>query len=116
MRKPFLLLGVALFICLNAFADGPLLMTFPEGKGRAVVQTTCTRCHAPLMVLQNRMDRAGWDAIITRMQVKNGLGKLEPSVRKQILDYLEAQLSPKTAKSSMDGDLGPRPVNPLPKT
>ena len=89
-------------------------MTFPEGKGKALVQTTCTRCHASVLVLQNRMDRAGWDSTINRMK-KNGLGELAPSVRAQILDYLEAQLSPKNLTPTIDGDLGPRPVNPLPE-
>lgn len=109
--------GLFLFLLissLNAAAAEPLKTAFPEGKGKALVQATCTRCHASVLVLQNRMDRAGWDSTLNRMQ-KNGLGELTPSARAQILDYLEAQLSPKSLTSTIDGELGPRPVNPLPE-
>lgn len=85
----------------------------PDDKSRALVETTCTKCHSAKLLLQQRLSRAAWDRTITVMQERNGLWDLEPPVRKEILDYLEKHFAP-SAQDSMDG-LGPRSVNPLPQ-
>ncbi len=67
-------------------ADAPL----PKGPHRAVVEETCTPCHSAAIILQNRMNRPRWDETITWMQEQQGLGRLTPGIRNQILDYLES--------------------------
>ena len=90
------------------FADAQL----PDDKSRALVEQTCTKCHSPKLLLQQRLSRAAWDRVITVMQERNGLWDLEPPVRKEVLDYLEKHFAP-VLRDSLD-DLGPRNVNPLP--
>lgn len=101
-----LLLALSLLAAMAAGDD------LPAGKGKELIETTCTKCHSSKQLSQQRLSRAAWDRAITVMQQRNGLWDLEPDVRKEILDYLESHFAPQ-AKDSMDG-LGPRTVNPLP--
>lgn len=66
----------------------------PQGEGRDAVIANCTVCHNAALILQNRMSRAEWDALITWMQEQQGLWELEPQVRKSILDYLAKHRGP----------------------
>ncbi len=62
------------------------------------VKATCTVCHSPMLITQNKADREGWLEMIRWMQEKQGLWQLEPSVENAILDYLAAHYGP-TASS-----------------
>jgi cytochrome c5 len=72
-------------------AHGGVTIELPEGRHRDLVKANCTVCHSPALIMQQRLTRADWDKTITWMQEKQNLGKLEPQVRRAILDYLVAQ-------------------------
>lgn len=61
------------------------------------VKKTCTVCHSPMLVTQNKADREGWLEMIRWMQEKQGLWKLEPDLENAILDYLAANYGPTEA-------------------
>ena len=103
---------IFLLMILSAWAAEPAFV-FPDGPGRAAVETNCTKCHSGKLVAAQAMTRERWDQTITKMQTTNGLWDLEPPLRKEILDYLETYFSPK-ALNGMD-ELGPRRVTPLPE-
>lgn len=65
--------------------------------GFAEVKTTCTTCHSPMLITQNKADRDGWLEMIRWMQAKQGLRQLEPELEKAILDYLAAHYGPVAA-------------------
>lgn len=52
------------------------------------VKKTCTVCHSPMLITQNKADRDGWLEMIRWMQKNKGLRQLEPELEKAILDYL----------------------------
>ncbi len=59
------------------------------GPGREIVLAACTGCHTTELIVAAHMSRKSWDATLTWMQETQGLARLEPAVRKAILDYLE---------------------------
>ncbi|MEC7641275.1 MAG: hypothetical protein VYC17_03880 [Nitrospinota bacterium] len=61
-----------------------------------MVIENCTACHSTKIILQNGMTRERWDEMITWMQEKQGLWKLENGVREKILDYLAGTQGPGT--------------------
>ena len=61
------------------------------------VKKTCTVCHSPMLITQNKADRDGWLEMIRWMQAKQGLWPLEPDVENAILDYLAAHYGPTAA-------------------
>lgn len=61
------------------------------------VKTTCTVCHSPMLITQNKADRDGWLEMIRWMQAKQGLWQLEPALENTILDYLAANYGPTAA-------------------
>ncbi len=60
------------------------------GKGREIVVTACTGCHTAEIIAASRMSRRNWETTLIWMEDTQGMAPLEPSVRKAILDYLEA--------------------------
>jgi hypothetical protein len=62
--------------------------------GFETVKETCTVCHSPMLITQNKSDREGWLEMIRWMQDKQGLRKLEPDVENAILDYLSENYGP----------------------
>jgi len=85
-----MMMGAFLWVGSTSVALAETDPPLPEGPHRAVVEETCTPCHSAAIILQNRMSRKRWDETITWMQEQQGLEKLTPTVRNQILDYLEA--------------------------
>ncbi len=61
------------------------------------VKETCTVCHSPKLITQNRSDRDGWLEMIRWMQDKQGLQELESALENRILDYLAANYGPTEA-------------------
>lgn len=70
------------------------LLGLRAGPGRDAVAGHCLPCHSAAIIAANHLPRAGWDAIITQMQQKNGMPAIAPAVRARILDYLEAVQRP----------------------
>lgn len=65
--------------------------------GFEVVKQTCTVCHSPMLITQNKADRDGWREMIRWMQKEQGLQELAPEVEKTILDYLAENYGPTEA-------------------
>ena len=61
------------------------------------VKKTCTVCHSPMLITQNKADRDGWLEMIRWMQEKQGLWELEPALENTILDYLATNYAPTAA-------------------
>lgn len=59
------------------------------GEGRDLVLSACTGCHTTELIVASHMTRKSWDSTLTWMEETQGLTRLEPAVRKAILDYLE---------------------------
>jgi quinoprotein glucose dehydrogenase len=68
----------------------PPLTSLPEGPGRDLVQTSCSRCHGIAAVLQPRMTRRGWTSVVDGM-IGNGL-RVTDSQKQAIVNYLTAFL------------------------
>jgi competence ComEA-like helix-hairpin-helix protein len=69
-------------------ADAPL----PEGKGKDIVETTCTECHSLERVKAQRLDEEGWDGIIREMMETGA--SINPDDVKVIVDYLAKNFGP----------------------
>ena len=66
-------------------------------QGFEDVKKTCTVCHSPMLITQNKADRDGWLEMIRWMQDKQGLWELEPELENSILDYLAENYGPTAA-------------------
>lgn len=60
------------------------------GEGREIVRAACTSCHTTEIIVAAHMTRRTWDTTLTWMEETQGLTKLEPAIRREILDYLES--------------------------
>jgi hypothetical protein len=60
----------------------------PEDENRIHVESYCAACHSVQLVMQHRMDRAGWDATLTRMVTLRGMPELRADIREGALTYL----------------------------
>ena len=74
--------------------------TIAERRIKQIFKTSCTGCHPPSYVLQNRFDKAGWMAIIDFMKVINLGGPLPPADKapSQIIDHHQNELAEYLAK------------------
>jgi hypothetical protein len=68
-----------------------------KAEGWQVVQSTCTECHAALLITQNAGNRAVWESRIRWMQETQGLRLLAAEEEQTILDYLESNYPQKAA-------------------
>ena len=50
--------------------DDPL----PEGEGKKVVQKLCNECHGPENYVKRRLDKEGWEKVISDMIEKGAAG------------------------------------------
>jgi hypothetical protein len=66
---------------------------FVVGEGMQEVINNCTNCHSPKLVIQNRMDREGWENTIRWMQETQNLWDLGPQ-EEVILNYLAKHYAP----------------------
>jgi mono/diheme cytochrome c family protein len=62
--------------------------------GWELVRAHCTSCHSARQFLQSRGTRQTWDHVITWMEERGGLPRLEPAARTTIVDYLAAVRGP----------------------
>jgi hypothetical protein len=95
------LAGLAFFEGLRA-ADTPpavqlntsAIQQLKPAKGRELILANCIPCHSTAVIAATHQTRERWDQTITKMQKQNGMWPVLPSIRKQILDYLEATQPP----------------------
>ena len=67
------------------------------GTGIEQDKKTCTVCHSPMVITQNKADREGWLEMIRWMQAKQGLWQLDADTENAILDYLATNYGPTAA-------------------
>jgi len=90
------LVGAAALAALScAVSAQELPDQYPPGKGRDDAFYACAGCHAFKVVAERKLDRAGWAAMIERMNKEFGAPKLGYDERMLILDYLAAAFSPR---------------------
>ncbi len=72
----------------------------PDGKGKDTLIRVCGKCHSPMNVIANGQSREGWEAEVTKMA---GLGASASDEEfSEILDYLEKNFPPVTAKLNIN--------------
>ena len=89
--------------------------TPPHRRMKAVFGSLCTECHSASMILNNRFDAQGWDAIVTamgRITAMNTFGdKPSPVIshfQKDLVAYLAEMRGP--GPSPIHVTLPPRPA------
>jgi streptogramin lyase len=82
---------------------------------KQIFQHTCTGCHVPHLVLQNRLDAAGWRAVITAMEhvsptltFRKESNPLVKYYKEELVEYLAEMRGP--GSSPMKFKLLPRPT------
>lgn len=80
--------------------------------GWELVQTNCTRCHSPQLIIQNSGNREVWQSRLSWMQETQGLEQFDAEVENSILDYLARNYAQKdpSRRASLEAEL--MPVNP----
>ena len=73
-----------------------------QAEGWEVVKSTCTECHAGMMITQNAGNLAVWESRILWMQETQGLRALSGEEEATILTYLSANY-PQKASSRRAG-------------
>jgi competence ComEA-like helix-hairpin-helix protein len=90
MKSQFVrvLCSLLLVISAAAAADSEL----PDGKGKDVVENTCTDCHSLQRIKTQRLNEEGWNGIIREM-MENG-AFINPNDVKVIVGYLTKNFGP----------------------
>jgi uncharacterized protein YukJ len=77
---------------LPAFLAAAADSNLPEGKGKDLVEDTCTECHSLRRIKIQHLDEQGWNNILREM-VENGAA-IDPEDKKTIVEYLAKNLGP----------------------
>lgn len=64
----------------------------PEGDGKKILQTACTACHGIDGVVRLKLDKAGWEGLISSM-VSNG-AQVDTKDLPVLVDYLVKNFGP----------------------
>jgi quinoprotein glucose dehydrogenase len=67
-------------------ADAAAAAVLPEGEGKAVVLSVCTKCHGPANFSTLRMSRTGWEDEVEDMKDRGAIGTNDDF--KKVIDYL----------------------------
>jgi competence ComEA-like helix-hairpin-helix protein len=78
------------FFAVSAVAADDVQL--PEGKGKDVVESTCTDCHSLERIAEQRLDEEGWNGVIREM-LENG-APINPNDMKVIVEYLAKNFGP----------------------
>src|SRR6476661_7423036 len=90
MKSQFarMLFSALLLLSFAAAADSDL----PDGKGKDIVENTCTDCHSLERIQAQRLDEDGWTAIMREM-IETG-ASINPDDITVIVDYLTKNFGP----------------------
>ncbi|MEO0574412.1 MAG: hypothetical protein AAF004_03035 [Pseudomonadota bacterium] len=83
-----------LLVCSAAQAKDPFGGSWPEGEHRALVGAFCGSCHSLALVSQQRLDRKGWDKLLTWMSKTQNMPVVDTALRSMLLDYLTMNFGP----------------------
>ena len=83
---PLMFLVIFLFL-----AASPHATTLPPGKGKVIVQRTCTSCHALKVVTTKRASKEQWSTLVDQMMSKGA--DLEDDEVDIVVDYLAKNFS-----------------------
>lgn len=70
----------------------------PEGKGKEVVESTCTDCHSVARIKAQHLDEEGWNSIIHEM-IENG-APIDANDVSVIVGYLVKNFGPEKEKKT----------------
>lgn len=88
-------------VVVVAALAGPLLLAaqqLPEGPGKAIVVSKCDGCHGLDTTVTQKLDREGWESVITRM-IERGTD-LSDTEQKTVVDYLAIHFGPEKKPQS----------------
>jgi competence ComEA-like helix-hairpin-helix protein len=88
MKARFVSCLLPLLVAAACAAETPL----PEGKGKDIVETTCTECHSLERIKAQRLSDEGWEGIIREMMESGA--SINPDDVKVIVDYLAKNFGP----------------------
>jgi competence ComEA-like helix-hairpin-helix protein len=71
-------------------------LELPDGKGKDVVESTCTDCHSLERIKAQRLNEEGWNGIIREMLEKGA--PINPNDVRLIVGYLAKNFGPEKAK------------------
>jgi quinoprotein glucose dehydrogenase len=77
----------------GAAANDAAAAALPEGEGKAIVLSVCTKCHGPTNFSTLRMSRTGWEDEVEDMKDKGAIGTDDDF--KRIVDYLAKNFPPR---------------------
>jgi cytochrome c5 len=77
----------------GAPANAAATAALPEGEGRAIVLSVCTKCHGATNFSNLRMSRTGWEDEVEDMKDKGAIGTDDDF--KRIVDYLAKNFPPR---------------------
>ena len=83
-----------------------------KAEGWEVVKSTCTECHAGMMITQNAGNLAVWESRIRWMQETQGLRALSGEEEATILSVSVSQLSAKASSRRAGLPAHLLPINP----
>jgi competence protein ComEA len=82
---------VCLLICLG-FVSGASAQTLPAGKGKEIIEGSCSDCHGPEQVQGRAWTAERWRTVVRQMVNKGAT--LSDDETKTLLDYLIANFGP----------------------
>jgi cytochrome c5 len=77
----------------GATANAAAAAALPEGEGKAIVLSVCTKCHGPSNFSTLRMSRSAWEDEVEDMKDKGAIGTDDDF--KRIIDYLAKNFPPR---------------------
>lgn len=83
-----------------------------KAEGWEVVKSTCTECHAGMMITQNAGNLAVWESRIRWMQETQGLRALSGEEEATILSYLSVNYPQKASSRRVGLPAHLLPINP----
>ena len=97
IAQRFLLLATLFWTTVFSAQETDPASGLIKAEGWEVVQSTCTECHAALLITQNAGNRSVWESRIRWMQETQGLRLLATNEEQTILDYLASNYPQKAA-------------------
>jgi cytochrome c5 len=77
----------------GAAANAAAAAALPEGEGKAIVLSVCTKCHGPTNFSTLRMSRSAWEDEVEDMKDRGAVGTDDDF--KKIVDYLAKNFPPR---------------------